>query len=88
MKKEKILQILSVLLDELNQNLWHDAIGDWNLSGDNSETLCVMLYVYDSYNIPMSQLTEMISKFDVPTYNLSFRNNNGTLEILIILSND
>lgn len=87
MDKKKTLHVLSVLLDELAQNLWHDAIACWNLSGDDSESLVLTLYVYESYNIPLSRLTEMVLKFDVPKYNISFRNN-GTLEIMITLSSN
>lgn len=88
MKKEKVMHVLSVLLDELTQNLWHDSIACWNMSGDEGETLVLTLYVYKNYSIPLSRLTEMILKFDVSTYKLSFRNNDGTLEIQILLSND
>ena len=88
MEKEKVMHVLSVLLDELTQNLWHDSIACWDLSGDDLKSLSLTLFVYEGYNIPMSRLTEMILKFDVPTYNLCFRNNNGTLEILITLSSN
>ena len=88
MEKEKTMHVLAVLLDELTQNLWHDAIACWNLSGDDGETLDLTLLVYEGYNIPLTRLQEMISKFDVPTYNLSFRNNNGTLEISIAISSN
>ena len=88
MEKEKVMHILSVLLDELKSNLWQDSIACWNMSGDEGKDLVLTLYVYENYSIPLSHLTKMILKFDVSTYNMSFRNNNGSLEILITLTND
>lgn len=88
MEKEKVMHVLSVLLEELTQNLWHDSIACWNLYGDDSQSLALTLYVYENYSIPLGRLTEMITKFDMSTHRLSFRNNGGTLEILITLSNE
>lgn len=88
MEKEKVMHVLSVLLDELKQNLWHDSIASWNLAGDDGETLILVLYVYDGYNISLRRLTELVQLFEVKLYDISFRNNNGILEIQITLSND
>lgn len=88
MEKEKVMQILSVLLDELSQNLWHDSIACWNLSGDEGDSVTLTLYVYKGYSIPLSRLKEMVEKFEVSSCGMSFRNNDGILEILITLNND
>lgn len=88
MEKGKVVHVLSVLLDELTQNLWHDAVASWNLSGDEGESIVLTLLIYENYSIPLSRLTKMILKFDVPIYRLNFRNNGGTMEILIVLSKE
>ena len=87
-KNEKAKHVLSVLLDELTKNFWRESIACWTLSGDDGESLMLTLNVYEGYNIPLSRLTEMVEKFEVSTFGLSFRNNGGILEILITLSND
>ena len=87
-KNENAKHVLSVLLDELTKNFWRESIACWTLSGDDGESLMLTLNVYEGYNIPLSRLTEMVEKFEVSTFGLSFRNNGGILEILITLSND
>lgn len=88
MEKEKVMHVLSVLLDELTMDFWHEAVACWTLLGDDSESLVITLNIYDSYNISLSRLTELILKFNVATYGLSFRNKGGILEIMITLTND
>lgn len=85
MEKEKVMHVLSVLLDELAKSIWKGAIGCWTLSGDDSESLMVKLEAYEGYTISLSRLEEMIMKFDMPSCEVSFRNNEGILEILITL---
>ena len=88
MEKEDVMHVLSVLLDELTQNLWHDSVACWNLSGDDGESLVLTMCIYEGYNIPLGRLKEMILKFGVSSCGVSFRNNGGILEIQITLSND
>lgn len=88
MKKEKVLQILSVLLDELAKKIWHELVACWTLSGDDGESLVLELNVYEDYNIPLSRLKELVEKFGVSSCGISFRSKNGLLYILITLSND
>lgn len=88
MEKEKVMHILSVLLDELAKKIWHELVACWTLSGDDGESLVLELNVYEEYNVPLSRLKELIEKFEVPSCGISFRSKNGLLYILITLSNE
>ena len=87
-KNEKAKHVLSVLLDELTKNFWRESIACWTLSGDDGESLMLTLNVYEGYNIPLSRLTEMVEKFEVTSYEISFHTVHGVLEIRIDISSD
>lgn len=88
MEKEKVMHVLSVLLDELAKSILHESVACWTLSGDGSESLVLTLNVYEGYYIPLSRLKEMVEKFEVSSCGISFRSNCGLLDILITLSYD
>lgn len=88
MEKEKVMHVLSVLLDELEKCTWKGAVAAWDLSRDDAESLVLTLNVYEGYNIGLSRLKEMIEKFEVSSCGISFRCDRGILDILITLSND
>lgn len=92
MEKEKVMHVLSVLLDELNQGLWRDSVMCWTLSGNNDESgdepLLLKLTIYEKYAISLSHLKEFILNCGVLSYNVSFRTIKGVLEIMIEISND
>lgn len=88
MEKEKVMHVVSVLLDELAKNTWKDAVAGWDLSVDDGEFLVLKLDVYEGYNIPLSNLKEMVEKFEVSSCGISFRCDRGILDILINLSYD
>lgn len=88
MEKEKVMHILSVLLDELAKKIWHELVACWTMSADDGESLILVLDVYEDYNVPLSRLKELVEKFEVSSCGISFRSKNGLLEIMITLTND
>ena len=92
MEKEKVMHVLSVLLDELNQGIWHNSVMCWTLSGDNDESgddiLLLKLTIYEKHAIHLSQLTELVLKCGISSYQIHFRTIQGVLEIMIEILND
>lgn len=92
MEKEKVMHVLSVLLDELNQGLWRDSVMCWTLSGSNNESgdepLLLKLTIYEKYAISLSHLKEFILSCGILSYNVSFRTIKGVMEIMIEISNE
>lgn len=88
MEKEKVMHILSVLLDELAKKIWHELVACWTLSADDGESLILVLDAYEGYNIPLSRLKELVEKFEVSSCGISFCSKNGLLEIMITLTNN
>ena len=92
MEKENVMRVLSVLLDELNQDVWRDSVMCWTLSGDNDESgndiLLLKLTIYEKHAIHLSQLTELVLKCGVSSYQIHFRTIKGVLEIMIEILND
>lgn len=91
-KNEKAKHVLSVLLDELTKSIWRDSVMCWALSGGNDESvdgsLLLTLDVYESYTISQRHLTELVEKFEVTSYEISFHTVHGVLEIRIDISSD
>ena len=92
MEKEKVMHVLSVLLDELTKNIWHDSVMCWTLSAENdesgSDSLLLKMTIYEKYSISLSQIKELVVKCGVLSYNIYFRTIKGVLEIMIEISND
>lgn len=92
MEKEKVMHVLSVLLDEMAKSIWNDAVMCWTMSGNNDEpdanTLLIKLTIYEKYAISISQIKELVLKCGALSYNISFRTIKGVLEIMIEISND
>lgn len=92
MEKEKVMHVLSVLLDEMTKNIWNDAVMCWTMSGNNDEpddnTLLIKLTVYEKYAISLSQIKELVLKCGALSYNISFRTIKGVLEIMIEISDE
>ncbi len=91
MEKEKVLHVLSVLLDEFAKDAWHNSLMCWDLSGDTDGVLVVTLNVYENYTISQSQLWTLVEKFykgGIETKATNFRTNNGVLKITINISDN
>lgn len=92
MEKEKVMHVLSVLLDEMTKNIWNDAVMCWTMSGNNDvpedNTLLIKLTVYEKYAISLSQIKELVLKCGSLDYNISFRTIKGVLEIMIEILKD
>lgn len=89
MKKEQVIYVLSVMLEEFANPLWIDALMSWDLTGDNSGGLYVTISVYEDYSISQNQLKKLVDKFfmgEIEYNGISFRTKNGVLEICIDLS--
>lgn len=88
MEKEKVMHVLSVLLDELVKSIWRESVMCWELTGDSESTLLITLDIYDGYTISLRHLTELVQLFEVKLYDISFHTNKGVLEIRIEISFD
>lgn len=80
MEKEKVMHVLSVLLDEITKGGWTDSIMGWTLSGGDDDLMLLTLSVYERYVVTLYQLTELADKFEIP-YKIDFRTEKGVLEI-------
>lgn len=88
MEKEKVMHVLSVLLDELVKSIWRESVMCWELTGDSESTLLITLDIYDGYTISLRHLTELVQLFEVKLFDISFHTNQGVLEIRIEISFD
>ena len=88
MEKEKVMHVLSMLLDELVKSIRRESVMCWELTGDSESTLLITLDIYDGYTISLRHLTELVQLFEVKLYDISFHTNKGVLEIRIEISFD
>jgi len=92
MEKEKVMHVLSVLLDEMTKNIWSDSVMCWTMSGNNDvpedNTLLIKLTIYEKYAVSLSQIKELVLKCGALSYNVSFRTIKGVLEIMIEISDE
>lgn len=88
MNKEKVMHVLSVLLDELTKGLWNDSVASWQLLGDDQPAVVLTLRVYEKHTVSLKPLTELIHRFEVSSFGVSFCTNDGILEIRIVLSDN
>lgn len=88
MEKEKVMHVLSVLLDELAKNIWRESVMCWELTGDSESSLLITLDIYEGYTISLSRLTELVQMFEIKLYDISIHTNKSVLEIRIEISID
>ena len=88
MEKEKVMHVLSVLLDELAKTIWRESVMCWELTGDSESTLLITLDIYEGYTIALRHLTELVQLLEINLYDISFHTNKSVLEIRIEISID
>lgn len=86
MEKEKVMHVLSVLLDELTKSIWRESVMCWELTGDSEDPLLITLDIYEGYTISLRHITKLVEMFEVKLNDISCRTEHGVLEIKIEIS--